>query len=86
MLLALVVGGRARHARGAAPEQRLDYAVMAVAMTGISIPNFVVAPLLILVFGVLLGWLPVGGWGGGDSAHVLPVVALPCPRSPTSRG
>ncbi len=34
---------------------------MAVAMTGISLPNFVLAPLLVLVFAVYLGWLPAGG-------------------------
>ena len=38
---------------------------MSLAMVGIAIPNFVMAPLLTLVFGVYLGWLPAGGWGGG---------------------
>ena len=42
-----------------------DYGTMAVAMTGISVPNFVVAPLLVLVFAVYLGWLPAGGLGEG---------------------
>ena len=42
-----------------------DYAVMATAMTGITIPNFVMAPLLTLIFGVYLSWLPVAGWNGG---------------------
>ena len=46
-----------------------DYAVMGAAMTGISIPNFVVAPLLILVFGLWLAWLPVGGWDGSVAIH-----------------
>ena len=45
-----------------------DYSVMALAMIGIAIPSFVMAPLLTLVFGVYLGWLPVGGWGGGAPA------------------
>ena len=54
---------------------------MAVAMTGISIPNFVMAPLLILVFAVLLGWLPAGGYGEGDWRNlVLPVVTLALPQ------
>ena len=39
-----------------------DYAVMATAMTGIAVPNFVMAPLLTLVFGVWLSLLPVAGW------------------------
>ena len=59
----------------------LDYGVMSVAMTGIAIPNFVMAPLLTLVFGVFLHWLPVGGWGDGDLRHtVLPVIALSLPQ------
>jgi oligopeptide transport system permease protein len=59
----------------------LDHAVMSLAMIGIVIPNFVVAPLLALVFGVFLHWLPVGGWGGGDIHHsILPVMALSLPQ------
>src|SRR5438132_1017299 len=52
-----------------------DYGVMGVAMVGITIPNFVMAPLLTLAFGIWLNWLPVAGWGNGDLRHmVLPVV------------
>ncbi len=59
----------------------LDHGVMTLAMTGISIPNFVVAPLLILLFAVHLGWLPAGGWNGGRWQHmVLPVIALALPQ------
>ncbi|MBV59763.1 MAG: oligopeptide ABC transporter permease OppB [Nevskiales bacterium] len=58
-----------------------DYSMMTVAMTGISIPNFVVAPLLILVFAVALGWLPAGGWNNGAWPNmVLPVIALALPQ------
>lgn len=57
----------------------LDHTVMAGAMTGITIPNFVVAPALSLVFGVYLGWLPVAGWGNW-SHLLLPVVALALPQ------
>ena len=57
-----------------------DYSMMTVAMTGISIPNFVVAPLLILVFAVALGWLPAGGWNNGAWPNmVVPVIALALP-------
>lgn len=59
---------------------RLDYALMGSAMTGIAIPNFVLAPILILVFAVYGGWLPARGWGGGALNHmVLPVIALALP-------
>ncbi|WP_163335812.1 oligopeptide ABC transporter permease OppB [Desulfopila sp. IMCC35008] len=58
-----------------------DYCVMGMAMTGIVIPNFVMAPLLALVFGVYLSWLPVAGWGGGALQYsILPVVTLALPQ------
>ena len=57
-----------------------DYGPMALAMLGISIPNFVVAPILILVFAVDLHWLPAGGWANGSPLHViLPTVSLAAP-------
>lgn len=58
-----------------------DYMVMGVAMTGIAIPNFVMAPLLALIFGVYLSWLPVAGWGGGALKYqLLPVITLALPQ------
>ena len=59
---------------------RLDYALMGSAMTGIAIPNFVLAPILILLFAVYAGWLPAGGWSGGAARNmILPVIALALP-------
>ncbi len=61
--------------------KKTDYAIMGVAMTGIAIPNYVVAPILSLVFGVYLSWLPVAGWGGGAAQNlVLPVISLALPQ------
>ena len=57
----------------------IDYAATGVSMLGIAVPNFVVAPTLTLVFGLMLGWLPVGGWGS-PANYVLPVVALCLPQ------
>lgn len=57
----------------------VDYSLMGVAMLGISIPNFVVAPLLILVVAVYAGWLPAGGWDWSVQRMVLPVVTLALP-------
>ncbi len=55
-----------------------DWSAMALAMVGICIPNFVLAPLLILLFVFRLGWLPVAGWG--SPAHmILPAVVLGLP-------
>src|SRR5687768_105961 len=80
MLLALALGIPAgiwaARARGGAA----DRISMALAVAGISIPVFVAAPVLVLVFGIWLGWLPVAGWAPGrPSDLVLPVVALAMP-------
>jgi oligopeptide transport system permease protein len=57
-----------------------DHAVMGLAVTGIAIPNYVVAPLLTLVLGIYLGWLPVGGWNDGALKNmILPVATLALP-------
>ena len=57
-----------------------DHAVMSAALLGIAVPNFVLAPVLALAFGVWLGWLPVAGWEPGSVRHlVLPVVTLALP-------
>jgi len=58
---------------------KADYAVMTVAMTGVSVPSFVVAPLLVLCFAVTFQWFPAGGLGGWQNL-VLPVTALALPQ------
>ena len=81
MLLALLVGVSAGTIAALRQNSRTDHAVMAVSMTGISIPNFVMAPLLILFFAVYLGWLPAGGIGDGGFRHmILPVISLALPQ------
>jgi len=63
-----------RHNSGA------DHVIMAVAVVGIAVPVFVVAPLAALVFGVHLGWLPVAGWEPGEWRDmVLPTLTLALP-------
>jgi oligopeptide transport system permease protein len=79
MLVALLVGVAAGCIAALRQNRATDYGVMAIAMTGISIPNFVMAPLLILLFAVYLGWLPAGGLGGLRTM-VLPVTALALPQ------
>jgi ABC-type dipeptide/oligopeptide/nickel transport system permease component len=58
----------------------IDYVVTFVSTLGITVPNFVIAVWLLLVFAVGLGWLPTGGWPGGGSAElksvILPVLTL----------
>ena len=54
-----------------------DFSIMTMAMIGVTIPSFVMAPILTLVLGVYLHWLPVGGWNEGALENmILPVVSL----------
>ncbi|HYF22365.1 MAG TPA: oligopeptide ABC transporter permease OppB [Caulobacteraceae bacterium] len=58
-----------------------DYAATAVGVLGVTIPTFVTAPLLILLFGSMLGWLPSGGWNEGALLNmILPVTVLALPQ------
>ena len=81
MTLALLLGIGAGTIAALRRNTLLDRFVMAFSMTGISIPIFVVAPLLVLVFAVHLNWLPAG-WssGGGAAALLLPVITLALPQ------
>lgn len=49
----------------------LDYSMMSTAMLGVIMPSFVLAPVLIYVFSIKLGWLPAGGWQGGSWQYIL---------------
>ncbi|HOX18563.1 MAG TPA: ABC transporter permease subunit [Spirochaetales bacterium] len=55
-----------------------DYSAMSIAVVGISVPAFVIGPILQLVFALKLGWLPLGQWIGdkGIAAIVLPAATL----------
>ncbi|HEX8853253.1 MAG TPA: ABC transporter permease subunit [Pyrinomonadaceae bacterium] len=76
-LLALVVGITAGTIAALRQNSRLDYASMAIAMLGISIPNFVLGPILVLILSLSLYWLPPARWGEFPSANViLPVLTL----------
>ena len=76
-LLALVVGVTAGSIAALKQNTRWDYASMATAMLGISIPNFVLGPILVLVFSLSLYWLPPSRWGGFPSRNlILPVLTL----------
>jgi oligopeptide transport system permease protein len=81
LLLATVLGLTAGITAALNQNSLVDYGVMTLAMIGIVIPNFVMAPLLTLVFGVWLGWLPVAGWGDGSLYFLaLPILALGLPQ------
>ena len=81
MLLAVLLGGLLGCLAALRRNSVFDRALMALAMLGISVPNYVVAPLLILLFAIGLGWLPAGGWSShGIADAVLPVIALALPQ------
>lgn len=80
LLLALLAGVTAGVLAAMHRNRFGDHALMALAMSGISIPNFVLAPLLVLLFAIHLDWLPAGGWGSLNSI-VLPAIALALPQA-----
>jgi len=80
LLLALLLGLPIGTLAALRQNSALDYGPMALAMLGISLPSFIVAPLLILLLAVQWHWLPAGDWGGGVPSHlVMPVIALALP-------
>lgn len=55
----------------------LDYMAVGISVGAQVLPNFVMAPILVLIFTLWLGWLPGGGWEGGQWQNiVMPVIAL----------
>ncbi len=81
MALALVLGVTLGAIAALNPNTWLDRSLMALAMTGISVPIFVIAPLLVLLLAVQLQWLPAG-WSGnsGIDRLILPILALALPQ------
>jgi oligopeptide transport system permease protein len=81
ILIALVFGTVFGTIAGLRQNRPTDYAVVGFATAGVTIPNFVVAPLFQIVFGLMLAWLPVGGWNDGAIRNViLPVIVLALPQ------
>ena len=81
MALALLLGVTAGTVAALRQGTALDKVVMGFSMTGISIPVFVIAPVLVLFLAVKLQWLPAG-WSGttGMSRYLLPVITLALPQ------
>jgi len=76
-LLALVLGIVIGSIAALKQNSKWDYSSMALAMLGISVPNFVLGPILVLVFSLTLYWLPPSRWGGFPSRNlILPVLTL----------
>ena len=81
MALALLLGTALGVTAALKQNRWEDYSVMTGAMLGITIPTFVTAPILTLIFGIYAGLLPVGGWNGGALRNmILPVTVLALPQ------
>jgi oligopeptide transport system permease protein len=81
LTLALIVGGILGIAAALRQNRAADYAVIATATAGSTIPTFVTAPLYQLIFGLTLAWVPVAGWGGGSFANKIgPIIVLALPQ------
>ena len=76
MLVALVIGVSAGVAAAMRPNTAQDYIPMSAAMIGICMPSFLLGPLLVLVFGIHLEWLPVSGWNQIPGDKILPAITL----------
>ena len=76
-LLALIVGITVGSIAALKQNSKWDYASMALAMLGISVPNFVLGPILVLIFSLTLYWLPPSRWYGfASKAVLLPILTL----------
>ncbi len=76
LLVAVVIGGLAGVIAALKPNSAQDYLPMSAAMLGICMPSFLLGPLLLLVFGIYLDWLPVSGWGDIPGDKLLPAITL----------
>ncbi len=76
ILVALLIGAVAGVFSALKPNSARDYISMSTAMIGICMPAFLLGPLLILIFGIWLEWLPVSGWGDLPGDKILPSVTL----------
>ena len=75
MIVAVAIGVTAGVLASLRPNTMTDYVPMSLSMVGISMPTFVMGPLLLLLFGLQLGWFNVSGWSSfGDK--VLPALTL----------
>ena len=76
ILIAVLLGVISGVIAALKPNTLQDYLPMSLAMTGICLPSFVLGPLLVLIFGIWLDWLPVSGWGYIPGDKILPSVTL----------
>ena len=75
LLLSLLIGIPVGALAAVKQNQPTDFVAMTLALAGVSVPNFVLGPVLVLVFALSLTWLPAALWTGPTS-RILPVLAL----------
>ena len=75
LIVALIFGLSAGLIASLRPNTAMDYVPSSLAMIGISVPNFVLGPLLVLIFAIKLHWLRVSGWDE-PSDRILPALTL----------
>jgi oligopeptide transport system permease protein len=81
LLLAVALGGTLGSIAAFRQNSWIDYVVSSFGTMGLTIPNFVIAPVFQIVFGLMLALLPVGGWNGGSVRNIiLPVIVLALPQ------
>ena len=81
LTLALLVGGGLGIAAALNQNKLTDYAVIATATAGSTIPTFVIAPVIQLLFGLTWNLLPIGGWGDGAFLNKIgPALTLALPQ------
>lgn len=76
LFISLLLGTAAGVIAALRPNTAQDYVPMSAAMIGICLPSFLLGPLLLLVFGVWLEWVPVSGWGNVPGDKILPAFTL----------
>ncbi|MFK7974871.1 MAG: ABC transporter permease [Halioglobus sp.] len=76
LMVAIMLGGLAGVIASLRPNTAQDYLPMSAAMIGICMPSFLLGPLLLLVFGIYLEWVPVSGWGDIPGDKILPSLTL----------
>jgi oligopeptide transport system permease protein len=80
VLLAILIGIPLGVAAAVWRQTTVDYGITSLVVLGMALPGFVTGPVLALVFGVYLQWLPVAGWEEGAPRYfVLPAVTLALP-------
>lgn len=78
---AIIVGGTLGSIAALRQNSTVDYLVTGMGALGLTIPNFVVAPIFQIIFGLALAWLPVAGWANGNLRNlVMPVLVLSLPQ------